>query len=64
MASIAKSGGRIDLLFVGDSITDGWGRPGRAVWEKTFLPLNAANFGIGGDTTGGVLWRNAEKKGL
>jgi lysophospholipase L1-like esterase len=65
MASIAKSGGKIDLLFVGDSITDGWGRVGRAVWEKNFLPLHPANFGIGGDRTGGVLWRmqNGELEG-
>ena len=56
--------GKIDLLFVGDSITEGWGN--NAVWQKTYGPLNAANFGIGGDTTEDVLWRleNGEVDGI
>ena len=45
---------QVDVLFVGDSITAGWDR---AIWEQNFKPLNAANFGIGGDNTGNVLWR-------
>ena len=58
--------GNIDLLFVGDSITDGWRRGGLDVWNKHFAPLKAANFGIGGDTTQGVLWRmqNGELDGF
>lgn len=52
----AKQGG-IDLLFVGDSITAGWGNTGKAIWTERFAPLNAANFGIGGDKTEHVLWR-------
>jgi lysophospholipase L1-like esterase len=56
--------GEIDLLFVGDSITEGWGN--NAVWQKAYGPLNAANFGIGGDTTENVLWRleNGELDGI
>jgi lysophospholipase L1-like esterase len=53
---IAKKGG-VDLLFLGDSITDGWRGGGKTVWEKNFGPLKAANFGIGGDRTEHVLWR-------
>jgi len=45
---------QVDVLFVGDSITAGWDWP---IWEKNFKPLKAANFGIGGDNTGNVLWR-------
>jgi len=45
---------QVDLLFVGDSITAGWDWQ---IWEKNFKPLKAANFGIGGDHTGNVLWR-------
>lgn len=45
---------QVDVLFVGDSITAGWDW---SIWEKNFKPLNAANFGIGGDNTGNVLWR-------
>jgi len=56
--------GKMDLLFLGDSITEGWGN--NAVWQKTYAPLNAANFGIGGDTTENVLWRilNGEIDGI
>lgn len=62
---VAKAGG-IDLLFVGDSITDGWRSAGKAVWEKFFAPLKAANFGISGDRTEHVIWRlrNGELDGI
>jgi len=53
-----KAQGPIDLLFLGDSITEGWG--GNAVWREHYQPRNAANFGIGGDTTQEVLWRITE----
>jgi lysophospholipase L1-like esterase len=54
--AIAKAGG-VDLLFMGDSITDGWRNGGKTVWDKYFAPLKAANFGIGGDRTEHVIWR-------
>src|SRR5215475_7645245 len=70
---IAKKG-NIDLLFVGDSITDWFYWPLRAggeatggkVWEANFAPLKAADFAIAGDTTQGVLWRmqNGELEGF
>jgi lysophospholipase L1-like esterase len=68
----AKKGG-IDLLFLGDSITDAWGGEGHnpnaagtKIFEKEFVPLKAANFGIGGDRTQHVLWRlqNGELDGI
>lgn len=51
--------GDIDVLFLGDSITDFWRRPavGLPVWEKAIAPLGAANFGISADRTQHVLWR-------
>jgi hypothetical protein len=56
----AKKGG-IEVLFLGDSITDAWrnksDKGGKEVWDKYFAPLKAANFGIGGDRTQHVLWR-------
>jgi lysophospholipase L1-like esterase len=63
--AIAKKGG-VDLLFLGDSITDGWRGRGKEVWDKEFEPLKAANFGIGGDRTQHVLWRlqNGELDGI
>src|SRR5262249_10242426 len=59
--AIAKKGD-VDVLFIGDSITHDWEGRGKKVWEKRFQPLKAANFGIGGDQTGHVMWRNTEGK--
>ena len=54
--------GDIDVLFMGDSITDFWREPegafaGKPVLDKYFGHLKVANFGIAGDTTQGVLYR-------
>ncbi len=49
--------GEAQLVFLGDSITHGWESKGKPVWDKHWAPLNAANFGIGGDRTEHVLWR-------
>lgn len=61
----AQKGG-IDLLFLGDSITDGWRNAGRPVWDSQYGGLRAANFGISGDRTQHVLWRlrNGEGAGF
>ena len=69
--------GDIDLLFMGDSITDFWRnegaagvanppRAGKAVFDKYYGAMKAANFGIGGDTTQGVIYRlrNGEGQGF
>ncbi|MBI5833107.1 MAG: hypothetical protein HZB16_12485, partial [Armatimonadetes bacterium] len=58
----ARKGG-IDLLFLGDSLTQGWDK---ALWAERFEPRHAANFGIGGDRTDQILWRiaNGELDGL
>ncbi len=52
--------GPVDVLFLGDSITEGWGGAGREVWDAKFKPMKAGNFGIGGDKTQQVLWRITE----
>ena len=49
--------GEAPLVFLGDSITQGWNGKGKEAWKKYWAPLNAANFGIGGDRTEHVLWR-------
>ena len=60
--------GNIDLLFVGDSITDWWRQANRGlpVFTEYFGGYKTANFGIAGDTTQGVLWRmqNGELDGF
>ncbi len=48
-----------ELIFIGDSITQGWENEGKAVWAKEFAPRGALNLGISGDRTQHVLWRLA-----
>ncbi|PNC19661.1 hypothetical protein CXU22_01210 [Akkermansia muciniphila] len=45
------------VLFVGDSITQGWEQEGAEYWKKLFLPMKAVNFGVSGDRTESMLWR-------
>ena len=52
----ARRGG-IDVLFIGDSITDLWRTTGRVLWDEHLAPLRAANFAIDGDRTQHQLWR-------
>lgn len=49
--------GDVDLLFLGDSLTEFWAREGKAEWATHFAKHKAANFGRGGDTTRQILWR-------
>lgn len=49
--------GDYDLEFIGDSITQGWETPGRAVWQEFYGKRKAINFGVSGDQTQHVLWR-------
>ena len=58
-ANDPKKDKKIELLMVGDSITNNFdkGGPGEPVWEEYFVPLNALNLGFGGDRTNHVLWR-------
>lgn len=49
--------GNVDLIFVGDSITQGWEGPGKALWAEYYADRNAVNLGISGDRTYHVLWR-------
>jgi len=49
--------GKTDLVFIGDSITQGWEGAGKNVWQEFYAKRNAVNLGIGGDRTQHVLWR-------
>ncbi|MBI2481767.1 MAG: GDSL family lipase [Planctomycetia bacterium] len=49
--------GNVDLVFIGDSITQGWEGRGKEVWQKFYGERNAVNLGIGGDRTQHVIWR-------
>lgn len=54
--AIAKEG-KAQLVFLGDSITQGWEGAGAKTWAERYAGRSAANFGIGGDSTGHILWR-------
>jgi (4-O-methyl)-D-glucuronate---lignin esterase len=62
--------GRIDVYFVGDSITRRWGALDYpellANWRSNFFGWNAANFGWGADRIENILWRleNGELEGV
>ncbi|MBK5298699.1 MAG: hypothetical protein JJE40_16210, partial [Vicinamibacteria bacterium] len=62
--------GRIDVYFVGDSITRRWGATDYpellAHWRANFHGWNAGNFGWGGDRIEHILWRleNGELDGV
>ena len=58
--------GNVDLLFLGDSITDYWRSRGSNVWNQYYAPRHAANFGISADHTEHLLWRieNGELDGI
>ena len=57
--------GPVGVLFLGDSITQGWTKAPH-VWEHFYSKWQPANFGIGGDQTQHVIWRieNGELDGL
>jgi lysophospholipase L1-like esterase len=52
-----EAGTQAEVIFVGDSITEGWEGRGKEVWAKYYAPRHAVNLGIGGDRTEHVLWR-------
>ena len=49
--------GPVELVFIGDSITQGWEGAGKEVWKTYYNHRNSLNLGIGGDRTQHVLWR-------
>lgn len=49
--------GECDIVFIGDSITQGWEGGGKNVWAKYYGNRKCLNFGVGGDRTQHVLWR-------
>lgn len=54
---------RVDLIFIGNSITKRWDPQ---IWNEYYAPFNAVNMGFDGDGTQNVLWRldNGEIDGI
>ena len=51
---------KVDLIFIGDSITHSWESSGKEVWQEYYGARNAVNMGFSGDQTQHVLWRLAQ----
>ncbi len=49
--------GNIEIVFLGDSITQLWKIDGETIWNDYYASREAVNFGIGGDQTQHLLWR-------
>jgi lysophospholipase L1-like esterase len=65
--------GHVDLVFLGDSITQDWEQHGppewqdfAPIWQRFYGDRNAINLGFTGDTTAHLLWRieNGEVAGI
>jgi beta-glucosidase len=46
-----------EIVFIGDSITQGWETAGSDVWQRHYAGYHALALGFGGDRTENVLWR-------
>jgi len=57
LAQARELKGKVDLLFIGDSITHGWETGGKAVWDEFYAQRRPFNIGFSGDRTEQVLWR-------
>lgn len=54
---LKERAGLFDMIWVGDSITQGWEHSGAEIWQEFYGSRNALNLGYGGDHTENVLWR-------
>jgi lysophospholipase L1-like esterase len=56
-AKLIATGRGPELVFIGDSITQGWEKEGRDIWQRHYAGYRALNLGFSGDRTENVLWR-------
>ena len=68
-----RAAGRVDLVWLGDSITQNWEMQGppdwrdfAPAWQRFYGDRHAVNLGFKGDNTGHLLWRmgNGELDGI
>ncbi|GJJ00764.1 hypothetical protein RugamoR64_13020 [Duganella rhizosphaerae] len=57
LAEARALGKTAEVVFIGDSITEGWEKRGAPVWERNYKPMHGLALGFGGDRTENVLWR-------
>jgi beta-glucosidase len=56
-AALVAAGTPPELVFIGDSITQGWEKDGVNVWQRHYAAHHALALGFGGDRTENALWR-------
>jgi lysophospholipase L1-like esterase len=54
---LIAAGHNPEVVFIGDSITQGWEKEGSEIWRRRYAGYHALNLGFGGDRTENVLWR-------
>ncbi len=54
---VRELGEKAKVIFIGDSITQGWEGESKEVWAGHFGKYDAINMGFSGDRTQHVLWR-------
>jgi lysophospholipase L1-like esterase len=54
---LKEAGKGPQVIFIGDSITEGWEKSGLPVWKRYYEKYNAVDLGFGSDQTESVLWR-------
>jgi beta-glucosidase len=57
LRQLVGAGHSPQLVFIGDSITEGWAKSGKEVWQRHYSAYHPLNLGYGGDLTENVLWR-------
>jgi lysophospholipase L1-like esterase len=57
LRKLKAAGKKPQLVFIGDSITEGWEKAGQAVWQRHYARYDGVALGFGGDHTENVLWR-------
>jgi len=56
-AALLAAGTSPEIVFIGDSITQGWEKDGSEIWQRNYAKHHALALGFGGDRTENVLWR-------
>jgi beta-glucosidase len=66
LRQLIAAGHSPQIVFIGDSITEGWAKSGKEVWQRHYGAYYPTNLGYGGDRTENVLWRlqNGEIDGI
>jgi beta-glucosidase len=57
LRQLITAGHSPQIVFIGDSITEGWSKSGKEVWQRHYGAYHPTNLGYGGDRTENVLWR-------